>query len=245
MIHYTTPLTVSNIKIVVIIPTRGDREVFLQNCCRMLGEQTLKANYVKIIDYPSESNDKDITQRYRLGYDIISKMNCFDLIAFIEDDDYYAPDYLETMATEWLRAGNPDMMGTNSTIYYHVKLNKYFTFNHQRRSSAMNMLIKPGLNLKWPEDNYAFTDLHLWNMSDVYQNFIPDASRILKDLWIKSHLFQPDKIISIGIKHGVGLCGGRNHIDRLERYDKPDTDMAFLRANMDSESFKFYSTLFK
>ncbi len=238
-------MNIQDIRIAVFIPTRGDREVFLNNCLRMLAAQTLKLNpYILVIDFKALNNEKDITKRYRFGYNNLTSQS-FDLIAFIEDDDYYAPTYIETMATEWLKAGQPDIMGTGKTIYYHLKLHKYFVMNHPSRSSAMNTFIKPDLNLTWPADNYAFTDLHLWNTSDIAQSKFPVGNQLPKNMWLKGHIFNPDKIISIGMKHGVGLCGGRNHIDRLERFTTPDFDMKFLRDNCDMESFEFYSKFFK
>ena len=235
-----------DINIAVLTPHRNDRPQFLEQLKKMIAHQTLQPVIIQYEDYAPDGEKKDITQRYRRGYKFLSECGfVIDLIAFLEVDDYYAPTYLENMVTEWLRSGRPDILGTGSTIYYHLKLNKYFTFNHPKRASAMNTFIKPGLDIKWCEDSYAFTDMHLWNMSDVAQLAIPEATRIPKNLWLRGHIFQPEKIISIGMKHGIGLCGGRNHIDRLQRYDKDDLDMQFLRDNCDEESFKFYSTLFK
>lgn len=238
-------MNIQDVRIAVLIPTRGEREVFLKNCFRMLDAQTLQPNYIHLMDYAPKSDDKDITQRYRMGYSLLSAMGHFDIIALWEDDDYYAPDYLETMLNEWLKAGEPDLFGTGKTIYYHLKLRKYFTFNHPRRSSAMNMFIKPGINISWCEDNYAFTDMHLWNMTGLAQSFLPVANQLPKKSWLNGVIYNPNKIISIGMKHGVGMCGGRNHIDRLQRYDKVDSDMKFLSDNCDKESFEFYSGLFK
>ena len=238
-------MNINEIQIAVLIPTRGEREVFLKNCFRMLDAQTLQPNYVHLMDYPPKGEDKDITQRYRRGYSLLSAMGHFDVIALIEDDDYYAPDYLEVMITEWLKVGKPELFGTGKTIYYHLKLKKYFTFNHPRRASAMNTFIKPGLNIHWCEDNYPFTDMHLWNMTELAQSFLPEASQIPKANMLNGVIYNPDHIISIGMKHGTGLCGGRNHIDRLERYDTPDNDMKFLQSNCDSDSFDFYRNLFK
>jgi glycosyltransferase involved in cell wall biosynthesis len=237
-------MNINDIRIAVLIPTRGERDVFLKNCFRMLDAQTLKPNYIHLVDYEPENNDKDITQRYKRGYQLLTRMNSYDVIAFIEDDDFYHPEYLETMVTAWDKSGRPDLFGTDKTIYYHIKIRKYFTFNHPRRSSAMNMLVKPGINLHWCEDNYAFTDMHLWNMTGLAQSFLPVANQIPKKMWLNGVVFSPDKIISIGMKHGVGMCGGRNHIDRLERYNNLDADMKFLKDNCDVESFEFYSTLF-
>ena len=238
-------MNIKDVRIAVLIPTRNDRDIFLKNCFRMLDAQTLQPNHVHMMDYKPLSDDKDITQRYRRGYALLSAMNEYDVIALIEDDDYYAPDYLEVMVAEWLKAGKPDLFGTGKTIYYHLKLNKYFTLNHPKRASAMNTFIKPGLNIKWCEDNYAFTDLHLWNMTALAQESLPPGNQIPKNIQLNGVIFNPDHIISIGMKHGVGLCGGRNHIDRLERYNVADNDKQFLRDNCDAESYLFYSELFK
>lgn len=221
------------IKIALIIPHRNDRPVFLKHLEKMIAAQTLQPVYVNYVNYKPESDEKDITQRYRKGYSELS--NTFgpvDLIAFIEVDDFYAPDYLETMAAEWLRAGKPDIIGNSTSIYYHLKLKKYFALNHPSRASAMNTLIKPGLVFPWCADNYEYTDAHLWKLANI---------KFTNPPILKGHLFVPDKIISFGIKHGSGLVGGRFHNDRLERYVNDDSDLSFLKQNCDAESFKFYS----
>lgn len=226
-------MNIKDVKIAVIIPTRGDRSLLLQNCLRMLDAQTLQTPYIYAVDYPPLSNEKDITQRYKKGYNQLSNtFGRIDLIAFIEDDDYYAPDYLETMAAEWLRAGKPDIIGNSTSIYYHLKLKKYFSLNHPSRASAMNTLIKPGLTFPWCADNYEYTDAHLWKLANI---------KFTNPPILKGHLFVPNKIISFGIKHGSGLVGGRFHNDRLERYINDDADLSFLKQNCDAESFKFYS----
>lgn len=225
-----------DIKIALLIPHRNDRPLFLEHLKKMIAGQTLQPSHVYEMNYNPESAEKDITQRYKRGYSIISalcKIQPVDLIALIEVDDYYSPTYLETMAAEWLRAGQPDIMGTNSTIYYHLKLKKYFTINHPRRASAMNTFIKPGLSFPWCEDNYAFTDLHLWRLA------LP-INPIIKPV-LKGHLFAPEKIISIGMKHGIGLCGGRNHTDFFDRFKEDDSNSEFLKLHCDSESYKFYT----
>lgn len=152
-----------------------------------------------------------------------------DVIALWENDDFYHPTYLETMVEHWLMEGKPDIFGTNYTIYYHIKLRKYYRMDHHTRASAMNTLLKPGLNINWPVDHEPFTDLWLWRQ-------------------MKGNTFTPSKHISIGIKHGVGLTGGKSHVDRFDRYDPPrgtdDADLKFLKENMDAESFEFYSNYF-
>jgi hypothetical protein len=235
---------INDLRIAVLIPTRGDRPEFLQQCFKLLDRQTLPPAYIKLMDYAPESAACDITQRYRRGYSELSRQNHCDVIALIEDDDYYRPEYLEVMAREWLQAGRPDLCGTAYTYYYHLKLRKYVRLNHPSRASAMNTLIKPGLNINWCQDDYAFTDLHLWNMSTLAQQRLPEVNRLPKNTQLSAHLFCPEKPIALGMKHGVGLSGGRMHIDRLERFDKTDKNAAFLTEVVDEQSRDFYLPFF-
>lgn len=209
------------VRIGVIIPDRGDRPSFLSNCLRMMRGQTLQPIGIALMSFAPTSAEKDITVRYRMGYNIWRGPRA-DVIALIENDDYYAPNYLETMAAAWLEAGKPNIFGTDRTIYYNLNERAWKVMLHSRRSSAMSTFIKPNLSIKWPADNDPYTDIHLWqNIEGVTKHFDPP--------------------ICIGIKHGVGLCGGRMHTDHLDRLEHKDPDQSQLRAWMDDESFKFYS----
>jgi hypothetical protein len=227
-------------KIGVIIPDRNDRPKFLANCLRMMEAQTLKPKYVRIIDYPAINEHVDITPRYRTGYLYMSAMDV-DLIAFIENDDYYAPDYFETMVEAWKRFHKPSLFGTCYTIYYHLQLKRYFTMEHHQRASAMNTFIKPALNIKWPVDMEPFLDMHLWSGQS---GITGDMSRVV---------FKPEKIISVGMKHAVGkTIGGGNHVidERVaRRYATKDVNdeypQGFLKTVLDPESFNFYNNYFQ
>lgn len=211
-------------KIGIIIPDRSDRPKFLENCLRMLENQTVAAEIVELVNDFPQSDAIDISWRYKTGYERLQNHG-LDVIALWENDDWYAPDYLETMIKNWHEFGKPPIFGTNYTIYYHLKLKKYYTMYHEQRSSAMNTLIVPNLSIQWP-GNMAdpYTDLHLW----MVQKF-------------KGLVFKPKKIISVGMKHGQGMVGGFGHIDQLDRYINPDN--GFLQNTLDEESFNFYSNL--
>lgn len=217
----------SSIKVGVIIPDRGDRPELMSNCIKMLSNQTLPHTFIWGIGMTAipASEDCDISLRYKNGYLLLSMVPC-DVIVFLENDDYYAPDYIETMVSEWIKAGRPDLFGTNSTIYYHLKLKKKFTMLHGERSSAMNTLIKPGLDIVWPEYNDPFTDQWLW---------MHPEHKIKNQV-----LIGPDRVISIGMKHGVGKLGAGSHIDDLHRYTEDDSEMEWLKRHTDQNSFNFY-----
>lgn len=227
-------------KIGIIIPTRGDRRRLLDNSLRMLKAQTFKNWDLEIIDYAPKSNDVDITPRYRDGYNRFRNRD-FDLIALWEDDDFYAPEYLETMIAAWQRFHKPALFGTCYTIYYHILIRRYFTMEHHQRASAMNTFIKPDLDIKWPVDIEPFLDMHLWSGAC---GITGNMSRIV---------FKPEKIISVGCKHGIGkTIGGGNHIidERVaRRYATKDVNdeypQGFLKTVLDSESFEFYDKYFQ
>ena len=149
-----------------------------------------------------------------------------DLIAFIENDDYYAPNYLETMAQLWIDNGCADLLGTTYSYYYHLSLLKFSRLEHFTRSAAMNTFIKPNLDISWCADSEPYTDMHLWtNLKNVSKSLVA-----------------PEKIISIGMKHGIGKCGGAHHTNRLDRYHQEDENQSWLRSNSNS-SFDFYHNM--
>lgn len=205
----------------IIIPDRGDRPEFLKNCLRMISNQTLQPSIIELVNDEPLSKECDITWRYRTGYDRLRNKE-LDIIALIENDDWYSPTYLETMVNEWINRGKPNIIGTDHTIYYHIGLFAHFTMHHTQRSSAMSTLIRPDLEFKWCQDNEPYTDIHLWES-------------------LKGIIFKPENTICMGIKHGVGLCGGRSHVDRLNRYVNKDENKDFLKKILDLDSYWFYS----
>jgi len=211
-------------KIGIIIPDRNDRPLFLANCLRLIKNQTLQPEIIEVVNYEPESDNVDITQRYRRGYDKLRNKG-LDVIAFMENDEWYSPKYLEIMTNGWIDNGKPEIFGTNYTIYYHIKLFSYFTMHHLTRSSAMSTLITPDLVIKWCVDEQPYTDIWLWKQ-------------------LQGVTFTPPEIICLGIKHGVGKCGGMAHVDKLHRYVGNDENKDYLRSVVDNESFNFYSNYF-
>lgn len=198
-------------KVGVIIPDRGDRPELLKQCIkRIVHEQTLSISKLALIDYPPWNNQVDITARYRSGYNYLRNSG-LDVIALMENDEWYSPTYLEEMVKAWEANGRPDIFGTNYTIYYHLRLRAWFTMHHNTRSSAMSTLIKPDMDFNWCPDHEPYTDIHLW-----------------RNAGLKGVTFNPGKHLCIGMKHGVGLCGGRNHTNFLHRFINKDEELQWL-----------------
>lgn len=212
-------------KVAVLIPSRGNRPELLENCLRMMRNQTRPPDHVELVIDTPLSASKDITWRYRVGYERLRGKG-FDIVFLIEDDDFYSIDYIGTMLNAWVKAGKPDIFGTNYTIYYHLKLYAWLTMHHMVRSSAMSTMLKPDLVFDWCQDDEPFTDMHLWRT-------------------LRGSVFKPAKHICLGIKHGTTITGGASHVDRLDRYVFKDEGKELLKNTMDPESFNFYTNFLK
>lgn len=205
----------------VIMPHRNDRPKFLEQFHRILSRQTLQPEIVEIVDYEPKSDSVDITERYKYGYDKLRGKG-LDVIAFLEIDDWYSNDYLETMVNGWNSHGRPKMFGLDYTIYYHLCVEKSFVFKHDKRSSMMSTLMIPDLNIEWCKDDYPYTDSYLWKT-------------------IGGKLFNPRKDIALGLKHGLSLCGGKFHSENLDRYKEKWID---LKKFVGEEDWNFYRTIY-
>lgn len=199
---------------------------------------TLTSITAIVMGNPPVSDEKDITVRYRGGYDYFRDKDV-DVIFFLEDDDYYSPTYIETMLCEWQLAGKPELFGLTSTVYYHIGIRKHFIMNHTKRSSAMCTMIKPDLNFNWCADNEPYTDTHLW-MSARHTETGKEFTRAQ---------FTPTSPICLGIKNfHAALTGGNMHNNRLDRYDtygKSDLNLEYLASVVDPVSLEFYKNFYK
>lgn len=207
----------------VLIPTRGDRPQFLKRAKEMIGRQTLKPDMVEIVDDLPTSDKPDITRRYRIGCERLFSKGC-DFILFWEDDDWYSSEYIETMFAKWMEHGKPSLFGIHDTRYYHVGIKKYLSMQHPGRASMMATAVGRGIiGVNWGDDNNPYTDMHIWKQ-------------------VQGVTFTPDKKICLGIKHGIGLCGGAGHNANWQRYDKDDKNGAFLKATV-GEDYDYYTSI--
>ena len=217
-------------KIAIIIPDRGDRPELLNQCEKLIKGQLFPENKAPEIDVlldnlPPESEDCDITLRYRRSYEKATAQNKYDLIFFMENDDYYSPFYLYLMILNWKAEGKPILFGTNYTYYYHIGILKFRKLIHNHRSSMMSTCVIPGLDIVWPPDSEQYTDKYLWAQ--------------FKNVAVT---FNPPEIICLGIKHNIGKTGGLFHNDRFHAYKEDDSDMTFLKKHMGAD-YEFYKTL--
>src|SRR4030042_4016560 len=81
---------------------------------------------VKIYPSPLWQGQNTQTRNIKAGLDFIKsnyQNNEVDLIFFIEDDDFYKPQYLERM---FVRLGNFKVLGEMNTVYSNVYYRNYF-----------------------------------------------------------------------------------------------------------------------
>lgn len=214
------------IKVGVICPHRGDRPEFLAQFKSYMASQTRQPDIMEYVDYEPESVDIDVTQRYKRGCENLFRLyrgNC-DVVLFMEVDDYYAPDYIETMVREWQRAGTPEIFGIGQTVYYHIFEQRWVTIPHRKRASAMStMVTRSILNMSWPRDNNPYLDIEMWEK-------------------MRGSTFVPVSPICIGIKHGIGMVGGGAHNGDSPHYNRDDQGGLWLRGIV-GEDYKFYESL--
>lgn len=198
-------------KIGILTPTRGDRDVFLKHCKFQVANQTRKPDEHLVVDSKPKSSAPDITFRYRTGCDELVKRGC-DVIMFIEDDDWYSHEYIEQMVALYQRNGSPEIFGIDSSIYYNIMTRKWAQFKHAGRASMMNTMCstKALKSIKWCDDAYSYTDMYLWKT-------------------LKGKSISVDKPLAIGIKHGIGLCGGGGHVNNWKSFSNYDKDWTQLQ----------------
>lgn len=211
-------------KIGVLTITRGDRPEFVDHCVGQMKRQSVGPTIHEIMDDKPLTEGVDITYRYRIGTQRLFDKGC-DVVLFCEDDDYYSRKYVELMMRSWLANGRPHVFGLNKTIYYNIRNSKFANLTHPGRASMMSTMVSKHAVINWGDDNYAYTDMILWQQS---------KSKLAVDLGP----------ICVGIKHGVGLCGGGGHDVNWIRFHGHDENHVYLKSLIDEKSYNFYSKWF-
>jgi len=210
-------------KFCAIIPTREDRPGFLDHCLMQMNRQTVKPVEIFIIGkkyIEPVQRLPDIKQRVMYGIKL-AKEHGIDYCYIIEDDDYYPDEYFESMSFN-----NYDFVGIESTIQHHIVFRKYLNLHHACRSSlyCTGLKISSLEGFNWNAAQPVFLDIDLWDFINT------------KDKLMIFH--KPDKF-PIGIKHGIGMCGGVSH-NNINVYTEDDNNYDFLKKNVRKESFEFY-----
>jgi len=204
------------VKFSVIIPDRGDRKELTEHCFFQMDRQTLKPSRVYHINYTPLNGEMDLTQRIIKGIDQ-SERDGLDKCFVIENDDYYPDDYFEKMQFDC------DMIGSEKTTYYNLKHKRYKYLNHIGRSSLFctGFRISKIKNMIFPIKGL---DVRMWLFGQGLKVEFRNTG-------------------AIGIKHGIGMCGGIGHIFNSNWIK--DGSMWYLKSQVREESFEFYKNYHK
>lgn len=203
-------------KFATITPDRGDRKPLMDFCKYQISRFEVKPDKSYFIDYAPRSEGIDIVPRVLEGIER-AKEDDFDLVFILESDDYYDTTYFNHIP-------DADFIGESNSIYYNLRNKTYQNFNHPGRSSLFTTGFKiSALKGFRPKENDRFLDISLWK-------YAFDAG--------KKVAFRETG--AIGIKHGIGLCGGKGHKMNLKH---KDSNLEWLSEHVDSEAFEFYKNL--
>ncbi len=206
-------------KFCTITPTRKDRPQFLAFCKYQLSRMETEPVHSYFIDYPPKDGSVDLIPRIKEGISQAAR-DGFNQVMIVEDDDFYPKTYFNNLI-------DSDFTGSQYTTYYNLKNKTYQEWHHPRRASLFVTGFKiSALNtFEWPEDNERFLDLSIWNYA-INQR--------------KKSIHWRESQGAIGIKHGIGLCGGRGHT----QFNKDrDFDHVWLKEHTDADAFDFYKSL--
>jgi hypothetical protein len=207
-------------KICTITPDRGDRPELFQFCIKQINRMGM-GNSSYLMNEKPKSDMIDLVPRIREGVEM-AKRDGFEWAFIIENDDAYPVNYIENFGD----LSQSDFVGYSSTLYYNIRNKTWQVFEHPGRSS----LFCTGFRLSaldkfnWPKDNTAFLDIKLWEYANNHDKRI----NLLEG-------FYP-----VGIKHGIGRCGGKGHKMELKYKDSELND---LKMFVDAEALEFYRDL--
>lgn len=202
-----------------IIPTRGDRKPFLDHCLWQLDRMEVKPKAVFLINHEPVYGKIDLTERIQSGVTCAIGEG-IDICFIVEDDDFYPPNYFKNAMAMFDKA---DFVGQEYSHYYNLRNRTWFKFDHKYRSSLCSTAFRISAlnNFAWPADDDPFLDISLWKYAKNRRRKFLNTGMV-------------------GIKHGMGLCGGKGH--RMVMRNK-DPQLAWLRSMVDEKSFEFYKSL--
>jgi hypothetical protein len=215
-------------RIAAITPDRGDRPNFLERCKFYVDRQTQKVDHY-IIDYPQNTFPIDLTERYMHGFNAVKDK--YDVIFCIENDDWYSPRYVETMVRRWKEFGQPDVFGIGETYFCHFPSQSYWHREHLERACAYSTMISASAVDKINATSYnpLLFDMSLWRQ-------------------FKGPTCQVNPPITIGMKHGFGVCGAAGHNEWFYNHDKTslkDHNYKWLTAQIGEDDVEWYREMAK
>lgn len=227
---------------VTLITPTGDRQIAFSRCEYYIAIQTVLPQQWVIVDdgnSPTTFNNTSYHKYIRKqpvhdkAKSLTTNIVCalphieYNKILIIEDDDYYAPEYIQQMVIRL--SGKWDLVGEGLARYYNVRYRKYKTNNNRKSASlcqtALSSRILNALYTSCLKEGSSFVDTRLWD-KNVKKNVFEDTSNC------------------IGIKGMPGRLGiGSGH--RPSKNYREDKDLKKLKQWLPQESVDFYAPFYK
>jgi hypothetical protein len=241
--------------VVLLTPTR-DRPRSFRLCEKWMGRQTRRAGVEWVVvddgDVPVQPTMGQIYLRrspsclpctlpqnllFALG--VVGSMKP-DAVLFIEDDDWYAPSYVENMLME-LEKGR--IAGEMRRRYYHLPTRGYLSC-YNRKHAALAATAMRGYLVGEAKQaceraiasGSPYVDLHLWRVGPDYK-MPPRWQRVEENKSCAgAHLFSR-RAISVGIKGSPGRGGlGSGHTkDSYQLFDPTGKILRHWVGNSDAQ----------
>jgi hypothetical protein len=175
-------------RIGVITATSGQRPHLMSQCWKYIDRQAVKPSVRLVLN-----GDETLKAKYHRGLEELK--NETDIIFFMEDDDYYPPNYIEKMLEMYNWAGSPEVFGIGETYFYHPEFKAYWYYlNQDNNACAFQTCVRSDAidKIDWNTIDDVFVDAGLWRQ-------------------LKGETVRFGKPLSIGIKHGRGKCLASGH----------------------------------
>ena len=217
----------SAVRVHVVTPTRGDRPYIFESLNKLYAawqDYPVQAHWR--IAYPPQGTEPDLVPRVRQGLAQALESGA-ELALIMEDDDYYSPSYVRLMVEEWERAGRPPGLVSVDAARYHLATRNWGHIREEKRRPALfvsGFAVEPQ---SWPQDTDLFLDAYLTRI-------VPGLHQFVLPAWE-----------AIGIKHGLGLCGGNQHWLMAEKDwgGVSDVDGSVLRSVIGEPMARVYLRL--
>ena len=172
------------------------------------GFEPLPEKLIKGADYirrePKKGEGFTLIQNMKLAVSQIKS----DIILFMEDDDYYAPNYIETYY-KYLK--EHVLVGEGCARYYHVPAQKYARLSNRNHASLAQTGFRKELLEIFKSTLYGdpYVDLRFWQKASKYGYLFFDTEDKLK-----LHC----SLKGLPGRKGIGIGHDKNYA--LYRYDK-------------------------
>jgi glycosyltransferase involved in cell wall biosynthesis len=174
-------------KISLVTPTGGRPEAF-KLCEYWISQQTVQPDeWIVVDDYPISTNtnmnqkvirrepfwkNQEMTLPINLAEGIMASSG--DVIFVIEDDDWYSPNYIESMMN---KIQNFDLIGEGLTKYYNIRNKFYYTHNNLDHAGLFQTAFKKEVSkelikLVLSNKNEKYIDILIWKFVHNKKMFV-------------------------------------------------------------------------